>query len=165
MNKTWECWKGPSCWQSSNPPQGLCCWASDQEHHPDGIRDGAVIWKCSELSLMLLCVCTSVRACHFLVVMLDAQRSIGRPQCISYICATITSGQRHNSQLSAQCLLNFPFMFHLHQHRQVGLTGIVGKVSSYQLGLQLSRRPEAERWSDAAQCCWTRQAFKLRSER
>lgn len=79
MNKTWECWKGPSCWQSSNPPQGLCCRASDQEHHPDGIRDGAVIWKCSELSLMLLCVCTSVHACHFLVVMLDAQRSIGRP--------------------------------------------------------------------------------------
>lgn len=22
MNKTWGCWKGPSCWQSSNPPRG-----------------------------------------------------------------------------------------------------------------------------------------------
>lgn len=44
---------------------GLCGWAFDQEHHRDGIRDGAVIWNGSVLRLprvfscLHICVCLS----------------------------------------------------------------------------------------------------------
>lgn len=59
-NKTWGFWKGPSCWQSSKPPLGLCGWAFDQEHHHDGIRDGAVIWNGSVLWLLFLFLCLHI---------------------------------------------------------------------------------------------------------
>lgn len=61
MNYTWGCWKSPSCWQSFNPPRGLRDQVFDQEHQPDGIRDGAVIWNGSVLGLLCVFVFEHLR--------------------------------------------------------------------------------------------------------
>lgn len=55
--------KHPAVGRTLTHLRGHCCWAFDQEHQHDGIRDGAVIWNGSALWLLCMFLCLHICVC------------------------------------------------------------------------------------------------------
>ena len=98
--------KDPAVGRALTHLGGLRGRAFDQEHQPDGIRDGAMIWKGSAPLLLWGCLCLHVSLCQVLVIGLDVvlwTKELTKGQVLTFFSSNPTKARCSYRELSWFC--------------------------------------------------------------